>query len=412
MDLDYLSRVLMRLRPFVRDQTLRRTRLERVLGTLQIPADTVRPEIERLLAKAGITIEDDLTSEDVEVSRKPKLDLSANDPCGIEEPAGGIEDDYDDLAVDEEAPQCERRLIERTEAEAAVAAARHRIAADRYVADPAKVLLNAQQEVGLALLVRGSSNGPLQKGGFAELTGEARQAAECLFLHNQGLVRSVAQKYRPVGLTYEDIFQHGAVGLIRAVELFDPFQGNKFSTYAMWWVRQSITRGIANDARLIRLPVHMVEKLQHVWKQRALLTRGGQTPSLTELARACELDKDVVKECLRLGSPDLLSLDMKIGDGESTLADLLDLEDPRQNPEETVVSGLLQENLQAVLDTLSEREAGVISMHFGLVDDKPRTLDEIGQVYGVTRERIRQIEVKVLDRLRQPPLSEMLAPYY
>ncbi|RAY10642.1 RNA polymerase sigma factor [Actinomadura craniellae] len=413
MNLEYLSRVLMRLRPFVRDQTLRRTRLERVLGTLQMPSDTIRPEVERLLAKAGIIIEEDLAPEPAPVVVEPVAK-----PSGVDTPDGEsgnpteAEIDEKSLEFGEETPSGEQRFIGRSEAEMAIAAARRRIAADRLVSNHAKILLNAQQEVGLAFLIRGRENRPLEQGDFAKLTGEAREAAECLYLHNQGLVHSVAQKYPQTGMTYEDIFQHGAVGLIRAVELFDPSQGNKFSTYAMWWVRQSITRGIAKEARLIRLPVHMVERQHKVWKQRTLLTYDGQTPSLSALARACELDEEAVMECLRLGPPDLPSLDMKIGEGEATLADVLDIEDPRQDPEQEVTFGLLQEQLHAVLDTLSEREAGVISMRFGLVDDEPKTLDEIGKVYGVTRERIRQIEGKALKKLRHPSRSQVLEPYY
>jgi RNA polymerase primary sigma factor len=406
VNLEYLSRVLMRLRPFVRDQTLRRTRLERVLGTLQMPSETIRPEVERLLAKAGITIEEDLAPEPASVVVEPVAK-----PSGIDTPGG--ESDEESLEYGENTPRGEQRFIGRFEVETAIAAARRRIAADRLVSNHAKILLNAQQEVGLAFLIRGRANNPLKQGDFAKLTGEAREAAECLYLHNQGLVHSVAQKYPQTGMAYEDIFQHGAIGLIRAVELFDPSQGNKFSTYAMWWVRQSITRGIAKEARLIRLPVHMVERQRKVWKQRALLTLDGQAPSLAALARACELDEEAVMECLRLGPPDLPSLDMKIGDGEATLADaVLDIEDPRQDPEQKVTFGLLQEQLHVVLGTLSEREAGVISMRFGLVDDEPKTLDEIGKVYRVTRERIRQIEGKAVKKLRHPSRSQVLEPYY
>ncbi|MFD0687986.1 sigma-70 family RNA polymerase sigma factor [Actinomadura fibrosa] len=376
-------------------------------------SDTVRPEVERLLIKAGITIEEDLVPEPAPVMVK----LVATPP-GVDTP-GGESTDPTKVEIDEEGPEFteekprgEPRLIGRSETEMAIAAARRRIAADRLVADRARILLNAQQEVGLAFLIRGEANRPLEQGDFAKLTGEAREAAECLCLHNQRLLHSVAQKYPQTGMTYEDIVQHGAVGLIRAVELFDPSQGNKFSTYAMWWVRQSITRGIAKEARLIRLPVHMVERQRMVWKQRALLTYDGQTPSLASLARTCELEEEAVMECLRLGPPDLLSLDMKIGDGEATLADVLDIDDPRQDPEQEVTFGFLQEQIRAVLDTLTEREAGVISMRFGLVDDNPKTLDEIGKVYGVTRERIRQIESKALERLRHPSRSRALRPYY
>ena len=164
-----------------------------------------------------------------------------------------------------------------------------------------------------------------------------------------------------------------------------------------------LPRGIANEARLIRLRVHMVEKLNKVWVTRARLMLGGEPPTLYQLAKACELDGRGL-ECLRLGPPDLPSLDMKIGDGEATLADVLDKADPELDPARQVEYLLLQEQLGAVLDTLSEREAGVISMRFGLTTGEQMTLDEIGKVYGVTRERIRQIELKT--SASQAPLTQ------
>jgi RNA polymerase primary sigma factor len=400
MDIEYLSRVLMRLRPFARDGVIRRTRLERVLGTLETPSDVIRPEVERLLAKAKIRIdEDQVQAPAPEASPAPEQPRQA-------EPA---EDSVDGPPV----PEAGRsEPLDWSERQLAVKAAWNRITADRHVANHASILLTAQQEVGLAILIRGREGRPLEQGEFASLTGESREAAECLFLHNQRLVHSVAKKYPQTGMSYDDLVQHGMTGLIRAVELFDPAQGNKFSTYAMWWIRQSITRGIANEARLIRLPVHMVEKLNKVWGARARLMVGGEPPTLYQLARACELDEKQVLECLRLGPPDLPSLDMKIGDGEATLADVLDMADPELDPSHQVEYLLLQEQLSAVLDTLSEREAGVISMRFGLTTGEQMTLDEIGKVYGVTRERIRQIESKTLDKLKHRSRSQVLEPYF
>ena len=343
----------MRLRPFVRDRVIRRTRLERVLGTLETPSDVVRPEVERLLAKAKIRIDEDQVQKPAPVfapgpdePRKSESEEESFDgpPARVAEPSEPLD-------------WSERQL--------AVRAAWGRITADRHLANHASVLLTAQQEVGLGILIRGCDGRPLEQGEFASLTGEAREAAECLFLHNQRLVHSVAKKYPQSGMSYDDLVQHGMTGLVRAVELFDPEQGNKFSTYAMWWIRQAISRGIANEARLIRLPVHMVERLNKVWATRTRLTLGGESPTLYQLARACELDEEQVLECLRLGPPDLPSLDMKIGDGEATLADVLDKADPELDPSRQVEYLLLQEQLSAVLDTLSEREAGVISMRFG-----------------------------------------------
>lgn len=400
MDIEYLSRVLMRLRPFVRDGVIRRTRLERVLGTLEAPSDLVRPEVERLLAKAKIRIDEDQVDAPLPIaSPAPEQPRQA-------EPE---EDSVDRPAVHEVG---RTKSLDWGERQLAVEAAWNRITADRHVANHASILLTAQQEVGLAILIRGREGRPLEQGEFASLTGEARAAAECLFLHNQRLVHSVAKKYPQTGMSYDDLIQHGMTGLIRAVELFDPEQGNKFSTYAMWWIRQSITRGIANEARLIRLPVHMVEKLAKVWGVRARLTVDGQSPGLHQLARACELDEKQVLECLRLGPPDLPSLDMKVGDGETTLADLLDMADPELDPSRQVEHLLLKQQLSAVLDTLSEREASVISMRFGLATDEQMTLDEIGKVYGVTRERIRQIQVMALENLRDDARRQMLEAFH
>ncbi len=393
MDIEYIGRVLARLKPFVRDHVIRRTRIERVLGTLQEPIDEIRPEVERLLAKAGIAIEEDAPPVAAPPARlpaapQPTPSSTANGP-GIDGPK--------DLC---------------REHGHAVTAARRRLELDRFITNHARVLLRSEEEVGLAILVRGEAGKPLDQGDFARLTGESRQAAECLLLHNQGLVHSVAQRYAPSGMAYDDLFQHGVIGLIRAIELFDPRLGNKFSTYAMHWVRQSITRGIANEARLIRLPVHMVDRVLKVWAVRARLTVATEAPSVHQVALACNLTDTQVRECLRLGPSDLFSLDTPIGpEGESTLADLLDLADPELDPEREVELGFLQEDLQTVLDTLTEREADVVSMRFGLTTGEPMTLEEIGKIYHVTRERIRQIEKQSMSKLRHPSRSHVLRPY-
>ncbi|OZC48464.1 hypothetical protein CH289_18910 [Rhodococcus sp. RS1C4] len=392
MDLQYLSRVLMQLKPFIRDGAIRRTRLERVLGTLQVSTDVVRPEIERLLAKAGFRV-----VEDAPEPTDSKSPDAAGTFIGAADAAGAVGGSNSPF---EEAPQGERRVIATLEAETAIAAAERQIAEDGKHANQAKVLLTAQQEVGLSLLIRERKQRPLEQGEFGRLSGTAREAAECLFLHNQGLIHSIARKFPQNGMTYDDLFQYGCVGLIRAVEMFDPAQGNKFSTYATWWIRQSITRGVANDARLIRLPVHMVEKLRKVWLKRELLTVDGHPPSVYELARECEFSEKEVMECLKLGPPDLPSLDMKIGDSEATLADILDLEDSEMSPYSHVERALLEDSVQVVLETLSEREAGVISKRFGFNGEDEMTLEEIGKVYGVTRERIRQIEKKAMAKLQ------------
>jgi len=297
---------------------------------------------------------------------------------------------------------------------AAITAARRLLSADRSVPERLlqKRLLTAEHEVGLALLMRGGERAVPSDVIFGLLSGEARQAAEALFLHNQRLVYKLSRKYPATGMGYEDLVQLGFLGLIRAVEKFDPTAGFKFSTYATWWIRQSITRGIADHARLIRFPVHMVERLQKVWRTRDRLTEDGEPPSIHALALATGFTDDQVREAIRLGRFEPLSLDMPVGqEREATLGDLLDLEDSRPEPSDEISFMLLQEQLHAVLDTLSEREAGVISMRFGLTNGSEMTLEEIGKVYGVTRERIRQIEKKTMSLMRHPSRSQVLRDY-
>ncbi|MFJ4171666.1 RNA polymerase sigma factor RpoD/SigA [Paenarthrobacter sp. NPDC089714] len=391
LNIEYLGRILARLQPFVHERVIRRTRVERVLGTLQSPSEGLHSEIERLLAKAGIVIEEDVARV-------------VDEPVLVVEPRGAV---VEKPQVSVDSPTTHPLLTPDP-----VASARRRIDRDRHIANLARILLKPEEEVGLAILVRGASGEPLAQGDFARLAGEPRAAAECLLLHNQGLVHSVAQHYAPPGMTYEDLFQHGVIGLIRAVELFDPSMGNKFSTYAMNWVRQAVTRAIANEARMIRLPVHMYERVQRVWHTRTRLTVDGVEPSVHQLALACDLIDSQVAECLLLGPQDILSLDTPVGpEGETTLGDLCDGADPNADLEREVETVLLREQIHALLDSLSEREADVVAMRFGLSDGEPKTLDEIGKVYGVTRERIRQIEKKAMDWLRHPSQSAVLRPY-
>ncbi|MFE3318159.1 sigma-70 family RNA polymerase sigma factor [Nocardia sp. NPDC059195] len=392
MDIEYVGRVLVRLQPFVKDRVIRRSRIERVLGTLRTPPEDLPAEIDRLLIKAGFNIDEDCAPVQT-------------DPEMPEVVVAGTESDTE---PDNRVADGPRRDAD------AVEAARRRIRSDRRVpaARRASVLLRSEEEVGLAILVRGETGKPLNQGDFAKLTGEPHDAAVCLLLHNQGLVRSVAKRYAPSGMTFDDLFQHGMIGLIRAVELFDPNMGNKFSTYSMNWVRQAITRAIANESRMIRVPVHMYERVLKVWQVHARLTVDGEPPSVHELALACELIDSQVAECLMLGRHDILSLDTPVAhEGEATLGDLYDSADPYANPEREIGFALLQGQIAAVLETISEREASVVSMRFGLSDDSPKTLDEIGKIYGVSRERIRQIEKKAMTQLQDPSRSQSLRAF-
>ncbi len=334
-------------------------------------------------------------------------------------------------AVDEEAAEFtwddeeESEALRQARKDAEMTASADSVRA--YLKQIGKVaLLNAEEEVDLAKRIEAGLYGAERlrqaEDTTEKLTTQMRRdlrwivrdgerAKNHLLEANLRLVVSLAKRYTGRGMAFLDLIQEGNLGLIRAVEKFDYTKGYKFSTYATWWIRQAITRAMADQARTIRIPVHMVEVINKLGRiQRELLQDLGREPTPEELAKEMDITPDKVLE-IQQYAREPISLDQTIGDeGDSQLGDFI--EDSEAVVAVDAVSfTLLQDQLQSVLQTLSEREAGVVKLRFGLTDGQPRTLDEIGQVYGVTRERIRQIESKTMSKLRHPSRSQVLRDY-
>ncbi|WP_432757834.1 RNA polymerase sigma factor [Saccharopolyspora erythraea] len=362
-------------------------------------------------------IETDLTSPDVADLAEVEVEIP-EEPTVPEDEDGKADSDF---VWDEEESEALRQARKDAELTASADSVR------AYLKQIGKVaLLNAEEEVELAKRIEAGLYAAerLRQAEEAEerlamqmrrdlrwIVRDGERAKNHLLEANLRLVVSLAKRYTGRGMAFLDLIQEGNLGLIRAVEKFDYTKGYKFSTYATWWIRQAITRAMADQARTIRIPVHMVEVINKLGRiQRELLQDLGREPTPEELAKEMDITPEKVLE-IQQYAREPISLDQTIGDeGDSQLGDFI--EDSEAVVAVDAVSfTLLQDQLQSVLATLSEREAGVVRLRFGLTDGQPRTLDEIGQVYGVTRERIRQIESKTMSKLRHPSRSQVLRDY-
>lgn len=329
---------------------------------------------------------DDLVKENdvVDASGGP---LPAVDIADIEEPA--IDELLDEEEADEDALNNGQYFDDVSDDSVRL-----------YLREIGKIpLLNAEEELELAQKV---------------VAGD-KKAKDKMAEANMRLVVSIAKRYSGRGLDFLDLIQEGNTGLLRAVEKFDPDKGFKFSTYATWWIRQAITRAIADQARTIRIPVHMVETINKLLRtQRRMTQELNREPTIEELAKELEMEPEKVEYVIKI-KQDITSLDAGVGrdgDGEdeSVLGDFIEDEDSA-TPEESATSQLLKEQVQSVLSTLSDREQKIIKMRFGLENGKSHTLEEVGQEFAVTRERIRQIEAKALAKLRKHKDAKKLHEY-
>ena len=310
----------------------------------------------------------------------PELELDVSDDLGMD--------------MDEVPDNDEEELVDPLE-----------LAAEYNLDDPVRMYL---KEIGQVKLLTAEEEIDLAK----RVSEGDKKAKDRLTEANLRLVVSIAKKYSGRGLHILDLIQEGNTGLIRAVDKFDYTKGNKFSTYATWWIRQAITRAIADQARTIRVPVHMVEVINKATRcNRKLVQELGREPTLEEIAAELNLPIEKIIEANRTAA-DTLSLDMPVGDEEDTTIGSFVEDDNTPGPVDATSNAMLSEALTEILGTLTEREADVLRMRFGMYDGRTHTLEEVGQIFGVTRERIRQIENKAIRKLRHPSRAKKIKDFY
>jgi len=370
------------------------------------PAEDLQAALQSLIAqgrKDGIIRADELNSHLEKMDLSPEkieeiydrfeamniqivsADLDLGDDLDLIE---GLDDDIDLSGVDDE------DLVDPVD-----------LAAEYNLDDPVRMYL---KEIGQVQLLSAEEEIEL-----AQKVSEGDQVAKNKLTEaNLRLVVSIAKKYSGRGLHILDLIQEGNTGLIRAVDKFDWTKGNKFSTYATWWIRQAITRAIADQARTIRVPVHMVEVINKATRcNRKLVQELGREPTVEEIAKELNLPVEKIIEANRTAA-DTLSLDTPVGDEEDTSIGSFVEDERTPGPADATSNALLAEALKEILDTLTEREADVLRMRFGMYDGRTHTLEEVGQIFGVTRERIRQIENKAIRKLRHPSRAKKIKDFY